>query len=178
MVCVRCYSSMSRPYKNNAYNGWQLALQLSFSFDRRDKTRRQVSSMIHSTRPTVTSVPNIVFAWKMFCFEKWRRTDGRTNARLVQKQWSLPAVTVGRPSGSIMLGNWRYSYVFLWHWWPPFCSSKVMHAHLAKMRPPLSIVLHTRYWSTWPTLRLMGSSDHNFYICLSVLPHFQKTKQI
>ena len=29
------------------------------------------------------------------------RTDGRTNGQQVQKQWSLPAVTVGRPRGSI-----------------------------------------------------------------------------
>ena len=45
--------------------------------------------MIHSARPAVSPVPNIVL------FEKWRM-----NGRHVQKQWSLPAVTVGRPSGS------------------------------------------------------------------------------
>ena len=58
--------------------------------------------MIHSAKPTVSPVANIVFC--LFClldFKKWGRTDGRTNGRHVQKQWSLPAVTVGRPSGSI-----------------------------------------------------------------------------
>ena len=53
--------------------------------------------MIHSARPTVSPVANIVFAWHLFCFVKFIRTDGRH----VQKQWSLPAVTVGRPRGSI-----------------------------------------------------------------------------
>ena len=46
--------------------------------------------MIHSARPTVSPVANIVFALNLFCFEKWGRTDGH-----VQKQLSLPAVTVG-----------------------------------------------------------------------------------
>ena len=41
--------------------------------------------MIHLARPTVSPVANIVFAWNLFCFEKW----GRTNGRHVQKQWSL-----------------------------------------------------------------------------------------
>ena len=36
---------------------------------------RKVSSMIHSARPTVSPVVNIVFAWKLFCFEKRGRTD-------------------------------------------------------------------------------------------------------
>ena len=60
-----------------------------------------MSSMIHSARPTdwVSPVVNIVFAWHLIYFEKW----GRTNGRHVQKQWSLPAVTVGRPSGSIAI---------------------------------------------------------------------------
>ena len=49
--------------------------------------------MIHSARPTVSPV----FTWNLLYFEKWGRTDGQH----VQKQWSLPAVTVGRPRGSI-----------------------------------------------------------------------------
>ena len=53
--------------------------------------------MILSARPTVTQVSSIVFVWNLFCFEKWGWTDGRH----VQKQWSLPAVTVGPPRGSI-----------------------------------------------------------------------------
>ena len=35
---------------------------------------RQVFSMIHSARPTVSLVANIVFALNLFCFEKWGRT--------------------------------------------------------------------------------------------------------
>ena len=38
---------------------------------------RQVSSMIHSARPTVSPVANIVFAGNLFCFEKLGLTDGR-----------------------------------------------------------------------------------------------------
>ena len=36
---------------------------------------RQVSSMIHSARPTVPPVANIVFDWNLFSFKKWGRTD-------------------------------------------------------------------------------------------------------
>ena len=32
--------------------------------------------MIHSDRPTVSPVANIVFALNLLCFEKWERTDG------------------------------------------------------------------------------------------------------
>ena len=46
---------------------------------------------------TRSPVVNIVFAWNLFGFENWGRTDGRH----VQKQWSLPAVNVSRPRGSI-----------------------------------------------------------------------------
>ena len=35
----------------------------------------QVSSMIHSARPTVPPVANIAFTWNLFCFEKWGRMD-------------------------------------------------------------------------------------------------------
>ena len=72
------------------------------------RNTRQVSSMIHSARPTVSPVANIVFSLEI-CFVLKMGTDGRTdkrtnertNERYVQKQWSLPAVTVGRPRGSI-----------------------------------------------------------------------------
>ena len=63
---------------------------------------RHVLSMIHSARPTVLLVVNIVFAWNLLCFEKWGRTYVRTYGRHVQKQWSLPPVTVGWPRGSIL----------------------------------------------------------------------------
>ena len=60
---------------------------------------RQASSMIHSPIPKVSPVANIVFAWNLFCFEKWGRTNVRTYRRHLRKQWSLPAVNVGRPRG-------------------------------------------------------------------------------
>ena len=59
---------------------------------------RQVSSMIHSARPIFTPVANIVFC---FVFLDLKSVDGRTDGQLVRKQWSLPAVTLGWPSGSI-----------------------------------------------------------------------------
>ena len=39
-----------------------------------------VSPMIHSARPTIAPVVNIVFAWNLF-FLKWGRTDGLTDGR-------------------------------------------------------------------------------------------------
>ena len=62
---------------------------------------RQDSSMIHSAKPTFSPIVNIVFTWNLFCFEKWGRTDGRKYVRTTCVKWSLPAVFVGRPSGSI-----------------------------------------------------------------------------
>ena len=65
--------------------------------------------MIHSARPTVSAVVNIVFTWNLFCFSRF--TYVQTDGQHVWKQWSLPVVTVGRPSGSIHA--WNVSYV--WH---------------------------------------------------------------
>ena len=31
--------------------------------------------MIHSAKPIVSPVANIVFAWNLFSFKKWERTD-------------------------------------------------------------------------------------------------------
>ena len=57
--------------------------------------------MIHLARPTVSPVANIVFTSNLFCFVKgWDGWDRRTYGRQVRKQFSLPAVTVGRPRGS------------------------------------------------------------------------------
>ena len=72
-----------------------------FSSKKKLKTR-QVSSMIHSARPTVSSVETIVFAWNLFCFEYWgrtrtyRRTDGRTTC-------AKTMITTGRDFG---LAEW------------------------------------------------------------------------
>ena len=54
--------------------------------------------MIHSARSTVSPV-----SWALCCFDRFWKvgTDGRTDGQHVQKQWSLPAVTMGRPVGSI-----------------------------------------------------------------------------
>ena len=64
-------------------------------------TTRQVSSMIHSAKPTVSPVVNIVFS--LFCFARfWKMgTDVdllRTYGQHVRKQWSLywPWLWVGR----------------------------------------------------------------------------------
>ena len=49
---------------------------------------RQVSSMIHSARPIVTSVANIVFCYFVFLDLKSGdgRADGRTDGQHVRKQ--------------------------------------------------------------------------------------------
>ena len=51
--------------------------------------------MIHSARPIVSPVANIVFC--CFVFLDLKRTYGQH----VRKQLSLPTVTVGWPSGSL-----------------------------------------------------------------------------
>ena len=59
---------------------------------------RQVSSMIHSARPIASNE----HCFLLFCFsrfEKW----GWTDEQHVWKQWSLLAVTLGWPSGSILI---------------------------------------------------------------------------
>ena len=45
------------------------------------------------------------YCFLLFCFsrfEKWGRTDERTYGQHVRKQLSLPALTLGWPSGSII----------------------------------------------------------------------------
>ena len=62
--------------------------------------------MIHSARPTVSPVVNIVFSlcFVLLDFEKWGLTDGltdrRTDGQHVRKQLSLPAEIASRPNGS------------------------------------------------------------------------------
>ena len=62
----------------------------------KQRKTRQVSSMNHSARPTVSPVVNIVFAWNLFCFEKWGRTDNMCK----NNDHYRAAVTVGWPRGS------------------------------------------------------------------------------
>ena len=53
--------------------------------------------MIHSARPTISLVVNIVSSWNLFWFflEKLGRTYGQTDEQHVWQQWSLSAVIVG-----------------------------------------------------------------------------------
>ena len=69
------------------------------------KNRRMEERMIHLARPTISLVVNIVFAWYLFCFARFWKVG--TDGQHVRKQWSLSAVTVGRPSGSIEGEWWR-----------------------------------------------------------------------
>ena len=54
--------------------------------------------MIHSARPLVTPVANIVFC--CFVFLDMKSGDVCPYGQHVRKQWSLPSVTLGWPSGS------------------------------------------------------------------------------
>ena len=58
--------------------------------------KRQVSSMIHSARPTVSPVANIVFA--LFCFARFWKvgTDGRTDDICKNNDPYRPWLWVGR----------------------------------------------------------------------------------
>ena len=51
--------------------------------------------MIHSASPTVSPVANIVFAWNLFCFEKWGWTDARNRAKTMIVDYR-PWLRVGR----------------------------------------------------------------------------------
>ena len=55
------------------------------------KLTRQVSLVIHSARLTFSPIANIVFAWNLFCFEKWGRTETYAKTMIT---------IVGRPHGS------------------------------------------------------------------------------
>ena len=74
--------------------GLKLGYFVLYNLEKIETYKTGVSSMIHSAMPTVSPVANIVFAWNLFLF--WKVG---TNGRHLQKQWSLPAVTVGWPSG-------------------------------------------------------------------------------
>ena len=84
------YTQMS--YYNWSYEKYWIITTFLETFE-----TRQASSMIHSARSIVTPVANIVFC----CFVFLESGDGRTDGQHVQTQWSLPAVTLAWPSGSI-----------------------------------------------------------------------------
>ena len=54
---------------------WVFRLEVKLWILSKLKRTRQVSSMIHSARPTFSPVTNIAFAWNLFCFEKVRTDD-------------------------------------------------------------------------------------------------------
>ena len=63
-----------------------------------------VSSVIHKARTTVSpTLFSLDICFVLLYFENWGRTDWKH----VQKQWSLPALTVGRPNGSTTPRGWK-----------------------------------------------------------------------
>ena len=72
---------------------------------------RKVSSMIHSARPTVSPVENIVFAWNLFCFARFWKLgmDGRiTRAKTM--------ITTGRDCGSAeWIKRWKLELFIIFH---------------------------------------------------------------
>ena len=97
--CNCCWSTAAAVYHPSSTSGGSLVFQLAASHGAllplltplniaaavavTTVRTREVSLMIHSARPTVSPVVNIVLAWSLFCFvlldlEKWGRTYGRT----------------------------------------------------------------------------------------------------
>ena len=66
------------------YHIFRISIKYELIFNRKFvnmyNNTRQVSSMIHSARPMVPPVVNIVF-FSFTRFVKWPRTDGRTDVR-------------------------------------------------------------------------------------------------
>ena len=76
---------------------------------------RQVSSMIHSARPIVTTVANIVFC--CFVFLDLKSGEGRVRTdNMCENNDPYPAVTVGWPSGSTSWHDEQMSRK--WSKWP------------------------------------------------------------
>ena len=79
---------------------------------------RQVSSMIHSAWPTVSPVANIIFAWNLFCFEKWGRTACAKTMITGSAEW------INTGCGSLILQQLKeviesfcIALCFLWKIW-------------------------------------------------------------
>ena len=66
--------------------------------------------MIPSARPTASPVATIIFC--CFVWLDLKSWDGRTDEQHVRKQWSLPAVIVGRLSGSILQSEILTNYIY------------------------------------------------------------------
>ena len=69
------------------------------------RVTRQVSSMIHSARPTVSPVVSIVFAWNLFCFARFWKVG--TNVRTI---CAKTMITTGSDCGP---AEWINCYKFL-----------------------------------------------------------------
>ena len=93
---------------NSLFNALNLPTPLNSKL--RKKKSRQVSSMIHSARPTVSPVVDIVFTWNLFCLARfWKvgtniRTDGRTTR-------AKTMITTGSDCGS---AEWINQSQFFW----------------------------------------------------------------
>ena len=83
--------------------------------------------MIHSARPIVSPVVNIVFAWNLFCFARFWKvgTDVWTEGQHVRKQWSLPAERINLEFSStkqseislhmMLKDRWRNNQIYFNH---------------------------------------------------------------
>ena len=80
--------------RNETLNGRKYFRNVYPSF--KGEETRQVSSMIHSTRPTVIASSGQYFRLIFVLFRYILKSgEGRTDGQHVRKQWSLLAVTVG-----------------------------------------------------------------------------------
>ena len=80
-----------------------------FAFLAKQAVTRQVSSMIHSARPTISSVVSIVFTWNLFCFARfWKvRTYGQSDNMFESNDHYRPWLWDGRVD--------QFSYFFFCH---------------------------------------------------------------
>ena len=68
-------------------------MRLRFFLEKQEK--RKKSSMIHSVRPTVSLVVNIVFTWNLLCFARFWKVCGDGRTTCVKRM-----ITIGRDCGS------------------------------------------------------------------------------
>ena len=98
---------------------------------------RQVSSMIHSDRPTISPIMNIVFTWNLFCFDRFCTRDVRTTCVKTM-------ITTGRDCGS---AEWIKNIIH---------PSEVMLTRQEKLASyPKTLITHViiAYETIWESLR-------------------------
>ena len=71
--------------------------------------------MIHSARLTGSPLVNIVFTFNLFRFARFWRTDSRMDNKSENNDHFRRAVTVGRPSGSILKNSVLRSFILNEH---------------------------------------------------------------